>query len=456
MSSYRSRYSEPAYRSKRRAPARAPSRAPAKRSKRRTTYIPKKALRSIGAGLPVAGGLIGGAIGGMAGGIGAVPGGALGTALGSVGQSMLSGFGDYFVNENVFLRGSPPIIRNNSAGGTVISFREFIGNVHSSPIANTFDLNSHKIVPTAESSFPWLSQIAGNYQEWSPEGIVYEYRSVSADALNSVNTSLGTVMLSTNYNSALPNFGSEAEMLNSEFSSSVKPSENVMHMIECKRSASVLGNLYTKTTADEDVRFSQLGNFQIATTGFQGTDVLCGQLWVTYQISLNKPKLNDILNLDNLISWVQAQAPTNDNPLGISRVLMANSNMAIIAPTGTHIVFPLSPVNKTYMVTVYWSGTPVASAAYPSTSYLGGASNHPNIFLESTGLVDSARGLSGVTSGFLLLDQLVNVIAGSDNARLFFNTDGRVPTAGVCDIKIMEISNDFTQTTDTIAFLPSQ
>lgn len=57
---------------------------------------------------------------------------------------------------------------------------------------------------------------------------------MSADALNSVNTALGQVIMATDYNAANPPFGQKSEMENYEFGQSCKPSESQIHPIEVR------------------------------------------------------------------------------------------------------------------------------------------------------------------------------------------------------------------------------
>jgi len=75
-------------------------------------------------------------------------------------------------------------------------------------------------------------------------GMVFEFVSTSANALNSTNTALGQVICATNYNSSAAIYANIAEALNSEFSTCTKPSESVMHMIECAPAQSYNGGFY--------------------------------------------------------------------------------------------------------------------------------------------------------------------------------------------------------------------
>jgi len=119
-----------------------------------------------------------------------------------------------------------------------------------------------------------LAQVAANYEQFEIEGLIFEFRSLSADALSSTNTSLGSVMMATQYDVEDPIFASKYEMLNYEFATSGKPAQSMVHMIECERRQTVLSDLYTawnnQIPAGTDPRFYNLGRFCIATQGLQG------------------------------------------------------------------------------------------------------------------------------------------------------------------------------------------
>lgn len=226
-----------------------------------------------------------------------IPGGsAIGSGVGHLIKS-LTGFGDYKIQENSLIpeANDPPTIDNTASGKVaIIKHREYISDVISSGTAGAFKVDSYFINPGQVASMPWLSGIAANYEHYQIRGMVFEFKTMSADALNSTNTALGQVIMATNYNAALANFPDKYSMENYEFASSTKPSCSMFHPIECKRSESVLGDLYVRpgsVPAGQDQRLYDFGNFQIASNGLQGTNVNLGELWVTYEIALYKPKL---------------------------------------------------------------------------------------------------------------------------------------------------------------------
>ena len=121
---------------------------------------------------------------------------------------------------------------NSAHKSVIIRHREYLDDIVSSATPNTFKLQNFYINPGDRITFPWLSQIADSFEHYRIRGMIFEFRSMSADALNSTNTALGQVIMATAYNSALPNFNNKYEMENYEFGVSTKPSCSLMHPIE--------------------------------------------------------------------------------------------------------------------------------------------------------------------------------------------------------------------------------
>lgn len=223
----------------------------------------------------------------------------VGAWLGDRGQRLLkrfTGLGDYSTDEQAGVAPihglDPPIMQNASKRANIVSHREYIGDVISGA-AGSFSLQSFKINPGNPSTFPWLAAIAANYQQYRLNGCVFEFKTTSADSLNSTNTALGQIIMATNYNVVQPNFQSKYEMENTEFANSCKPSSSMFHAIECAPSLSVLTDLYVApqglTPAGQPEQFVNFANFQIATNGLQAANVNLGELWVTYEFILLKP-----------------------------------------------------------------------------------------------------------------------------------------------------------------------
>lgn len=285
----------------------APKKAPAK--KRRVTTTRRRvnesnvsvARRSVRrGGTSDLGSMLGG-LAGMA--LGGPTGAMIGNAVGGVGGNMLSrifGSGDYQVSNAGSLKKNNIALANASnipqfGTGKVASkfvHREFLGDVISSATAGAFKIDSYAINPGQPGTFPWLAGVVGSkYQQYRINGMTFEFRSMSSDALNSTNTALGSVIMSTDYDSADTTFSSKQQMENTENGVSCKPSVNMMHGIECQRSQTPVSELFIRAydvPSGKDIRFYDLGRFSIASTGMQGTNVNLGELWVTYDIDCFK------------------------------------------------------------------------------------------------------------------------------------------------------------------------
>lgn len=239
---------------------------------------------------------------------------------------------------------------------TRVRHREYIADVFSS---TGFSINGYYINPGLGSTFPWLSSVAGNYECYRIMGMLFEFKSMSSDALNSTNTALGSVIMATQYNAADASFVSKQQMENYEFAQSCKPSQCMLHYIECNKTMNPLSELYVRTgtvPSGQTQQVYDLGEFFVATTGMQAANVNLGELWVTYDIELFKPKLiqGQYGNEINYFHGYLNQPTTSDYFNGISK--SPNSNLALI--TGpTTITFPSAIVTGSYQVTYSVHGT---------------------------------------------------------------------------------------------------
>jgi len=215
------------------------------------------------------------------------------------GLGKLLGFGDYVtapwsadIKSNTLGMGQdPPVIQNSSMKNVIIRHREYLGDVITGA-AGVFTNRAYSINPGVAETFPWLSQIACCFEQYKLRGCIFEFKSTSADALNSTNTALGTIIMATEYDVTRPDFSSKQQMENHQYAMSARQSCSMLHPIECARSENVLNELYVRAGSDsgKDYRFTDFGDFQIATVGQQGANVNIGELWVTYEVELLKPR----------------------------------------------------------------------------------------------------------------------------------------------------------------------
>lgn len=375
--------------------------------------------RGRGTYVPSAGTNLGGRMGGWLG-------ATAGEYLGNWGGRVI-GLGDYSVRSNVFQGRLPEVTNLSGNGGTIIRFQEYLGDVITSSTPGAFKIDTFMLNASNEKTFPWLSQVAANYDQYEIQGILFNFRSTSANALNSTNTALGTVMFATQYDVVDAPFSSKTEMLNYEFSTSSVPSQDQTHMVECDPHQTPLPLLFTESGStnppNTDPRLYFLGRTAIATTGFQGASVNIGELHVTYQVKLLKPKLTTTLGLTN--QFYRGNMPANpafsaSQPLGTnidswSRYAATNYFPAI---TDVRIYFPQTNVPKCFFIEIYWSGTNTAAVAVPTIS-------------GTNGMTISEVRLSpftGTTSTRMLYSALLSLAPNPNQATLEFAGNGVFPT----------------------------
>lgn len=212
---------------------------------------------------------------------------AAGALAGAVGK--IFGAGDYKVTSNSLAGGVLPSFSNNGES-TVLARREFLGDVKSSV---DFSSTSYPINPGVVTTFPWLSRLAVNYEQYKLLGLVFEFKTTCGSAVSSTNNALGVVIMSTQYDAVEPPFLSKVEMEAYMFTSSAVPSESQLHAVECKRTSAAIPVPYVRTIdgAVGDIRMYDWGLFQIATSGMQANNITIGELWVTYHFEFIKPRL---------------------------------------------------------------------------------------------------------------------------------------------------------------------
>lgn len=304
--------------------------------------------------------------------LGSFAGEMLGGAAQNLLMSLATGLGDYQVKSNTLLAPEPPTIINDSVkGGITFRHKEYVKDIITSATPGAFNLESFQLNPGNEKLFTWLSQVAPNFEQYSIEGMILHFRSLSADALNSTNTALGAVIMATNYDSLDVNFSNKGEMENYEWGMSCKPSNDMLHPIECAPRQTPVTELYVlngPVPTGADPRLYNWGNFQIATNGFQGTSVNIGELWVTYQIRLLKPKIFSTKGLE-IGTFIQCtNSYTDALPLGNGSVTSLFDSLGVFydAPN-SNIGLPITSIPKVYMVNIIWQGS-ATTITYPTVT----------------------------------------------------------------------------------------
>jgi hypothetical protein len=302
-------------------------------------------------------------------------------------------------------------------------------------------LKLFNINPGIGQTFPWLAQVASNYEEYSFSGLIFEFRSTSSNALNSTNTALGTVILATQYNALSAPFVNKQQMENYEFAASGNPSCNIMHAVECEKFLNPLSTLFVReldaaTIANSDKRLFDLGNFSIASVGLQGTSVNMGELWVSYDITFSKPKLSEGSDVaDHFV--LNAPSITTGSWLG-------NVTLAALSTTSD---FGVTLTQTTIVIPPYFSGNVVihlsmltASASQTAPTFTGSLGATPLNILFTNAIN------AYVTPNSQIVDIIQCVsywtIASGGTITISGGSTGAAGTVSVADLIVMAISSN--------------
>lgn len=224
-----------------------------------------------------------------------------------VAGNFFGGSGDYVEHES-----TPPVAMNTilhptlaesvpsfgaEDGHVLITHREFIQDVIVSGTATDRFIRL-TINPGDAFTFPWLSALATNFEQYRLLGCVFEFVSTSTASTVNANPALWTIAMATQYNVNQRDFAGKRQILNHFFSSSGVASDNVRHMIECREELTSVTPKYIRTgteapTTVSDARMMDVGRFTMLVSGgsVQPVAQTLGELHVTYHVALLKPRL---------------------------------------------------------------------------------------------------------------------------------------------------------------------
>lgn len=373
---------------------------------------------------------VGSALGAIAGsfipGFGTAVGAGLGGMLGG-GIGRILGSGDYVMspmtpNSNIFASQVPKFA--GSTHGVTITHREYLGDISGSV---AFTTTGYILNPANSQTFPWLSTIAENFEQYRMKGLIFEFRTMSSE-YNTSTAALGSVVLATEYNSAAPAFTSKQQMENYDFAVSAKPSCNMAHAIECKSSETTIPHLYVGTAPTGfDSRFYNLGVTYLATAGMSSAYTI-GELWVSYSIEFYKPRIPATIggNVNTFIAR-RSVATAATNPIGSTQVSLASTGSLNPTFSGTTVSFTAAPTSD-YLFQYAISGAAVTWTA-PIVTITGATGQNVYNNKTSSTFTLPANGTASATNGQYSAIVSNTSAVSSSTITFTFGLAGTIPTA---------------------------
>lgn len=234
----------------------------------------------------------------------------------------------------------------DETGAVTVSRREFVADIYAPASGIAFENDSYALNPGLERTFPWLSQIAQNYEEYSFEQLIFHYRSVVTDVGSSTTGQCGSVIMCTTYNVASPEFTDKVAMQAYDGAMSCKTTESMTHGVECDDSKRAGFDAHyvrvTPVPSGQDPKTYDHGVFQLAVantpTGYANQAI--GELWVSYTVKLAKPKFSVARGLGiGRDLFVSGGSESNSSPLGALTSLLSGQMNSI----GCSVSYPATP-----------------------------------------------------------------------------------------------------------------
>ncbi|QMW68972.1 capsid protein [Crucivirus-501] len=279
-------------------------------------------------------------------------------------------------------------MRSMSNGNIIIVNREYIRDIGGD---TAFTNDPYAINPGSARTFPWLSQIADSYEEYRIRGIVFQFKSTSSPyTINQKSPSIGTVIMAAQYNVNNPIFTNKRDMENYIGAQSASVLQDQLFSI--KPDTDPLKVLYIRqgipTEQNYDLRMYDFARFELATIGVNVDPAFTvsnqvGELWVSYEIELIKPRLRDTTGLmdhymltPSALTGVTTALPFGTNTINRTSPTPSNNSWKnngyfqlfteIVAGTKSRLSFSDSLANQTFKLTIaLWNAanTPVTAAA---------------------------------------------------------------------------------------------
>nr|QDH90211.1 MAG: hypothetical protein H1Bulk3086_000003 [Riboviria sp.] len=383
-----------------------------------------------------AGKILGSSIGGLFGGSGI--GGNIGKFLGS-GIGSIFGSGDYTVlgpqpSYNMLANSSQIPKFSTTERTNIICHREYLGDITGTA---GFSNIGYPLNPGIAQTFPWLSSIAENFQEYRFHGLVFEFRPLITDFVTS--GAPGVIVMATQYNADVPIYPTKQAMENSEYAVSVKPTLNLMHAVECAVPATTLPQRYVRTGAvpsNQDLRFSDYGIFQLATQANPVQNL--GELWVSYCVEFFKPELPATVGGNIASGHAFNKGSTSASPFGVTAI--SNVGTLALTITPTTISFFAQPSAR-YLINVYWFGA-AAACTLGAISTVGG--NLIRLWNNDSDQQPQGPNTGTSSTSFMFSGCFFTTITTPGNVTFVLNGSGTYPVSSNIDMFVTELDASVT------------
>jgi hypothetical protein len=326
---------------------------------------------------------------------------------------------------------------NGSENSTFIRHKEFIGLVTST---TDFQNRVYHINPGLDGAFPWLANIAENFQRYRMQGMVAVFESTLSTGFATF-ASFGSLAIAADLNPAADPAASQLELEQMQFCASAKPSESIIAPIECSPRQGAANGLCIRTgdvPTGSSINDYDHCKLQVATTGQPSDGVVLGKLYIDYCVELMLPKslgpggrIQDAYHIGS--------AASNAAPFGTTNTEQFDTIGCTLTPTT--LTLPVGSAGV-WEVSCDYVGT-AASLSAPTVTYTSGCAAGPTLYSGGTVTkLITPPSASNTTANFKF------TVAVTDNATPAVVTlsGGVVPTSATVDVYVKQVNPRYAGT----------
>jgi len=353
------------------------------------------------------------------------------TAKQMLGRGMYSGRGSYEDDMedggNVLMQGGRPPIQvmqgSSDNQEILLSHTEYLQDIYGGNSA-AFTNNKLALNPGILENFPFLAQLAANYEEYEFVQLLFHFKSTVDASISNTGTT-GTLIMATNYNADAAAFKSKEAMMQYHGAHSTRLDKDMIHGVECepsKNAGSAIKYIRTMPVPNGDLKDFDLGNFQWALVNLpsQFFNQQLGELWVTYTVKLAKPKL--AVSLGRTIAedrFISNGGESTTSILGTNLLKMAENNIGVkltevpgaAGEVGVKFIFPAFTTGR-YEIIMFKQGDGSTSVLGNTT---GNVTNVVDIWSNTNYSSFRHMGSAGSNSGYICHVDVAPATAGIDN-----------------------------------------
>lgn len=244
----------------------------------------------------------------------------------------------------------------------VVSHREFIANIVGTVNFGVIAANQFPLNPGMGATFPWLSQIAQNYETYRFRKLKFEFKTrtgtnVPGSVLMAIDPDASDVIPAT-------------EQVMSTYNRMVEdaPWKDITLVADPKALQGLSERKFVRVTAlaaNQDIKLYDSGNMFVGTV--DGTAVAWGKLWVEYEVEFHTPQLLPTGSVQSgMITNAAGTGCSTSVPLGTAAVVTGT----LISAIGANSIVSLHNLIVGAEYAVAWQCTGNSTSAFASLTGL--------------------------------------------------------------------------------------